>query len=78
MLQPLDDLPIRAGFLFDVSASVLKDIDFDRSVIETYASRLLRRGYDLAFVMQFDTATLLTAQTYCDLRFRWQPQLAWF
>ncbi|MDX6456566.1 MAG: hypothetical protein QOE55_263 [Acidobacteriaceae bacterium] len=60
MLQPLDDLPIRAGFLFDVSASVLKDIDFDRSVIETYASRLLRRGYDLAFVMQFDTGTLLT------------------
>jgi len=56
----LDDLPIRAGFLFDVSASVLKDIDFDRSVIETYASRLLRRGYDLAFVMQFDTGTLLT------------------
>jgi VWFA-related protein len=59
MLQPLDDLPIRAGFLFDVSASVLKDIDFYRSVIEIYASRLLRRGYDLAFVMQFDTDTLL-------------------
>ena len=60
MLQPLDDLPIRAGFLFDVSASVLKHIDFDRSVIETYASRLLRKGYDQAFVMQFDTETLLT------------------
>ena len=59
MLQPLNDLPIRAGFLFDVSASVLKDIDFYRSVIETYASRLLRLGYDRAFVMQFDTETLL-------------------
>ena len=66
MLQPLDDLPIRAGFLFDVSASVLKDIDFYRSVIETYASRLLRRGYDLAFVMQFDTDTLLM-QSWTDV-----------
>jgi VWFA-related protein len=60
MLQRLNDLPIRAGFLFDVSASVLKDIDFYRSVIETYASRLLRGGYDRAFVLQFDTGTLLT------------------
>ncbi len=66
MLQPLDDLPIRAGFIFDVSASVLKDIEFYRSVIETYASRLLRKGYDLAFVMQFDTETLLT-QSWTDV-----------
>lgn len=58
-LQPLRDLPIRAGFLFDVSASVLRDIDFDRSIIEIYASRLLRKGVDQAFVMQFDRETLL-------------------
>ena len=60
MLQPLQDLPIRAGFLFDVSASVLKDVAFNRSVIQMYASRLLRKGFDSAFVMQFDTDTLIT------------------
>jgi Ca-activated chloride channel homolog len=59
-LQALQDLPIRAGFLFDISASVIKDIDFDRAIIQIYASRLLRRGVDQAFVMQFDTDTLLT------------------
>jgi VWFA-related protein len=60
MLQPMENLPIRVGFLFDTSASMLKDIGFDRSVINTYASRLLRQGVDQAFVMQFDTGTLLT------------------
>jgi Ca-activated chloride channel homolog len=59
-LQSLTDLPIRAGFLFDISASVTKDMDFYQSVIQIYASRLLRRGVDQGFVMQFDTATLVT------------------
>ncbi len=59
MLQSLPDLPIRAGFLFDISASMLKDMDFNRSVIQIYASRLLRKGVDQAFVMQFDTHTLV-------------------
>ena len=59
-LQSLGDLPIRAGFLFDISASVIKDMDFYQSVIQIYASRLLRKGVDQAFVMQFDTATLVT------------------
>jgi Ca-activated chloride channel homolog len=65
-LQALQDLPIRAGFLFDISASVLKEVEFDRSIIETYASQLLRKGVDQAFVMQFDTETLLT-QSWTDL-----------
>jgi hypothetical protein len=43
-LQSFEDLPIRAGFLFDISASVLKDMDFYESVIQIYASRLLRKG----------------------------------
>ena len=59
-LQPLTDLPIRAGFLFDISASVTKDMDFYESVIQIYASRLLRKGVDQGFVMQFDTQTLVT------------------
>jgi hypothetical protein len=42
-LQSLGDLPIRAGFVFDISASVIKDMDFYQSVIQIYASRLLRR-----------------------------------
>ncbi len=59
-LQSLKDLPIRAGFVFDNSASVIKDMDFYQSVIQIYASRLLRKGIDQGFVMQFDTATLVT------------------
>jgi Ca-activated chloride channel homolog len=65
-LQALQDLPIRAGFLFDISASVLEEVGFERSIIETYASQLLRKGVDQAFVMQFDTETLLT-QSWTDL-----------
>jgi Ca-activated chloride channel homolog len=57
MLQEYDDLPIRAGFLFDTSASMLGAIGFNRAIIYTYASQLLRRGYDRAFVEQFDTET---------------------
>jgi Ca-activated chloride channel homolog len=59
-LQSFEDLPIRAGFLFDISASVLKDMDFYESIIQIYASRLLRKGVDQGFIMQFDTATLVT------------------
>ena len=65
MLQSLEDLPIRAGFLFDISASMLEETEFNRSVIQMYASRLIRKGVDQAFVMQFDTHTLL-AQDWTD------------
>ena len=60
MLQPLQDLPIRAGFLFDSSASMLKDLSFNSAIVQMYASSLLRKGVDQAFVMQFDTHTQLT------------------
>lgn len=59
MLKPLENLPIRAGFLFDVSGSMMKDVDFDGSIINMYAARLLRSGTDTAFVMQFDTEPLM-------------------
>jgi VWFA-related protein len=60
MLQSYEDLPIRVGFLFDISASMYWALPYNRSVIRTYASRLLRPETDRAFVMQFDTETLIT------------------
>jgi VWFA-related protein len=65
MLQSFEDLPIRAGFLFNASASMLEYLGFNRSIIHAYASRLLRAGYDRAFVEQFDTETLIT-QSWTD------------
>jgi Ca-activated chloride channel family protein len=59
MLQSFEDLPIRAGFLFDTSASMMGQVDFNGSIIRTYASQLLRKGYDRAFVEQFDTDTFI-------------------
>jgi VWFA-related protein len=60
LLQSFEDLPIRAGFLFDISNSMLGEVEFNRSIIRTYASRLLRKGYDRAFVELFDTEPLIT------------------
>jgi Ca-activated chloride channel homolog len=60
MLQSYEDLPIRVGFLFDISASMYWSLPYNRSVIRTYAARLLRPKTDRAFVMQFDTETLIT------------------
>ena len=60
MLESFEDLPIHAGFLFDTSASMMEDLAANRSVLHLYASRLLRKGVDRAFVMQFDTETLIT------------------
>lgn len=60
MLEPFENLPIRGGFLFDTSASMLDDLGNNRSVLRLYASRLLRKGTDRAFVLQFDTETLVT------------------
>jgi len=60
MLESFTDLPIRAGFLFDASASMMEDLGMNRSIICMYASRLLRKGVDSAFVMQFAEDTLIT------------------
>jgi VWFA-related protein len=59
MLESFADLPIRAGFLFDASASMMDDLGTNRSIIRLYASRLLRKGVDRAFVMQFAADTLI-------------------
>jgi len=60
LIESLQDLPIRAGFLFDTSASMMEDFATNRSILHLYASRLLRKGVDRAFVMQFDTEPLVT------------------
>lgn len=65
MLESLMDIPIRAGFLFDASASMMEDLAANRSIIRMYASRLLRKGVDRAFVMQFAADTLMT-QSWTD------------
>lgn len=59
-LQAYHDLPIRAGFLFDTSGSMLDDLDHNASIANLYATRLLRKGTDSAFVIGFNTDTSLT------------------
>jgi VWFA-related protein len=60
MFESLQNLPIRAGFLFDSSASMMKNLAANRAVITMYASGLLRKGVDRAMVMQFGTIPLIT------------------
>lgn len=65
MLRSSQDLPIRAGFLVDKSASMLGHLATNRSMISLYASRLIRKSFDRAFVMQFDMENLIT-QSWTD------------
>lgn len=58
--ESFENLPLRAGFLFDSSASMNRYLAANRSIIRLYASRLLRKGVDRAFVMQFGTERLVT------------------
>ena len=59
MLRSSQNLPIRAGFLVDKSASMRGDLAANRSIISLYASRLIRKGFDRAFLMQFDMDSLI-------------------
>jgi Ca-activated chloride channel homolog len=56
-MESYQNLPIRAGFLFDTSQSMLKDLDRNASIANLYATDLLRKGTDSAFVLGFDTET---------------------
>lgn len=58
--QSYHDLPIRAGFLVDASFSMGKDMAADEQIAELYARRLLRKGFDRAFVMGFGTQAVVT------------------
>lgn len=59
MLDPYQDLPIRAGFVMDVSTSMYAHINDERAIIQLYATRLLRKGVDRGLLMQFDTLSLM-------------------
>jgi len=59
-LQLYQNLPIRAGFLFDRSESMAEELDRNASIANLYASLLLRRGQDRAFVAGFDTHVKIT------------------
>jgi Ca-activated chloride channel homolog len=59
-LESYHDLPIRAGFLFDTSGSMLDDLDHNASIANLYATHLLKKGRDTAFVIGFNTKTSVT------------------
>jgi len=56
------NLPVRAGFLIDASGSMLNDLDRNQYIANLYATRLLRRGFDKAFVMGFGTELKVTQE----------------
>jgi Ca-activated chloride channel family protein len=59
-LESYHNLPIRAGFLFDTSGSMLDDLDHNASIANLYATHLLKKGTDRAFVIGFNTKTSVT------------------
>jgi Ca-activated chloride channel family protein len=52
-LRLLQDFPIRAGILMDISESMLQHLPGNRAISIQYAQRLLRQQTDQAFVMEF-------------------------
>jgi VWFA-related protein len=54
--QAFRNLPIRAGILFDTSRS-MEGLWRNQDIATMYATRLLRKETDQAFVMRFDSAT---------------------
>jgi Ca-activated chloride channel homolog len=54
--QAFRNLPIRAGILFDTSRS-MEGLWRNQDIAAMYATRLLRKETDQAFVMRFDSAT---------------------
>ena len=59
MLEPYQNLPVRAGFVMDASTSMSGHVDDDRAIIQLYATRLLRKGVDRGFLMEFDSLPLM-------------------
>ncbi len=51
--QLLEDFPIRAGILIDISQSMGEHLPGDRAISIKYAQSLLRQQTDQAFVMEF-------------------------
>lgn len=59
MLDSYENLPIRAGFLMDSSASMSMHFNDDRAIIQIYANGMFRKGVDRGFLMEFDSLTVL-------------------
>jgi Ca-activated chloride channel family protein len=54
------DLPLRLGLLIDVSGSVRTRFAFEQEAAESFLQQTLRRNFDQAFVMGFNTHSLVT------------------
>ena len=52
--QQQSTLPIRVGILIDVSASVAGSFKFEQKAVSVFLQKVLRPGYDEAFVVTFD------------------------
>jgi VWFA-related protein len=63
--HPETDLPLRLGLLVDVSGSVRERFGFEQHAATEFLQGTVRRGFDLAFVMAFNTRTHL-AQDFTD------------
>jgi VWFA-related protein len=54
------DLPIRAGFVFDISESMAGENARDRDIAMEYVEHFFRKDSDQAFVLGFDAQPILT------------------
>src|SRR6202050_4037680 len=59
------DLPLHLGLLIDVSGSVDSRFDFEQGASTSFLEHTLRTGYDKAFVVGFNTHSLM-AQDFTD------------
>jgi Ca-activated chloride channel homolog len=56
------ELPVRVGFLLDASGSMLDALDENAYIAGLYATQMLRKGQDQAFVMGFGTDLHVTQE----------------
>lgn len=54
------DLPLEMGLLIDVSGSVRSRFDFEQDAATGFLKQVLRRGFDKAFVMGFNSHSQIT------------------
>ena len=52
--QQQSTLPMRVGILIDISASVAQSFKFEQKAASVFLQKVLRPGYDQAFVVSFD------------------------
>jgi Ca-activated chloride channel family protein len=64
--QQQNTLPMRVGILIDVSASVAKKFNFEQKAAGVFLQKVLRPGYDEAFVVTFDKNVRLLEDWFND------------